>query len=155
MLSNNNMRSTKLFLIKWSCICSLKFSDGLCLFFFLLRTYEILGGICLCDQWQMGGLFWKPFWKQSSFLHFCLVIPVVQKLVQKKNSFTALQQNFCGHCVWIKQNSLFSPGTPSFEVFRLACHITRAWILRCQVFEVERCDDSLIQPRGWFFFEFW
>lgn len=53
-------------------------------------------GSRLCDQWQIA--FWKS-------LHF--------RFVQR---FELCLKKFCGHYVWIKQNSLFSPGMPSFEV---------------------------------------
>lgn len=94
-----------------------------------------------CDQWQLAQetrlktiiIFTVPFGDASDAETTC-----------KKCVYGSQQQNVSGRCVWIKL--VLSNDTIVWGL-RLACHITRACVPRCQVFEVERCDDTLIQPR--------
>lgn len=94
-----------------------------------------------CDQWQLAQetrlktiiIFTVPFGDASDAETTC-----------KKCVYGSQQQNVSGRCVWIKL--VLSNDTIVWGL-RLACHITRACVPRCQVFEVERCNDTLIQPR--------
>lgn len=99
------------------------------------------GGIWACDQWQLG---------QETHLKTIIIFAVPfgdasgAEITCKKCVYGSQQQNVCGRCVWIKL--VLSKDTIVWGL-QLACHITRACIPRCQVFEVGRCDDALIQPR--------
>ncbi len=107
----------------------------------------ISGWVCFVvesERVTSGSWGKKPVWKQSLFLQFHLAMLVMQKLQCKNRVYGSQQQNVCGRCVWIKL--VLSKDTIVWGL-RLTCRITRACVPRCQVFEVERCDDTLIQPR--------